>query len=305
MPIPTRTSSMQTIQRHRQGGRHGQAVGARGTLGIGRADSSQTSVCSRDGQASHFRSYLSHRHPLRSQDRYSLGGFPAGDGRLRHDSLEPAGRVAAGRRLGPAASHSARQTSWSGSNRFLKGHCRLFFRPCDPRRQKKGPSPVDRRKSGFKLHLVVDAAGVPLAVTLTGANRHDVMQLLPLIDAIPPIAGKVGAPLSKPRMILADRAYDSDPHRMQLSARGIATLIARRNTMHRSGLGVSRYVVEQTIALLHPFRRLRTRFDRRDDIHESFMSLGCAMICWRRLHSSSVTFLEALSKKRNVPNVGT
>ena len=145
---------------------------------------------------------------------------------------------------------------------------------------------MDRRKNGSKHHLAVDAEGVPLAAILTGANRHDVTQLIPLIDAIPPIGGKVGAPLRKPEEVMADRAYDSDPHRMQLLARGITTLIARRNTPHGSGLGIFRYVVEQTIALLHQFRRLRTRFDKRADIHEAFMTLGCAMICWRRLHSS-------------------
>ncbi len=145
---------------------------------------------------------------------------------------------------------------------------------------------MDRRKNGSKHHLAVDAEGVPLAAILTGANRHDVTQLIPLIDAIPPIGGKVGAPLRKPEEVMGDRGYDSDPHRMKLSGRGIATAIARRREEHGSGLGIFRYVVEQTIALLHQFRRLRTRFDKRDDIHEAFMMLGCAMICWRRLHSS-------------------
>jgi hypothetical protein len=112
--------------------------------------------------------------------------------------------------------------------------------------------------------------------------------LIPLIDAIPRIAGKVGAPLSKPKRVLGDRGYDSNPHRTKLSGRGIATDIARRNTGHGSGLGVFRYVAEQTIALFHQFRRLRTRFDKRDDIHEAFMSLGCSMICWRRFRSSTV-----------------
>ena len=126
---------------------------------------------------------------------------------------------------------------------------------------------------------------MPLATILTPANRHDVTQLLPLIDAIPPIGGKVGAPLRKPREVMGDRGYDSDPHRMRLSARNIATAIARRGEEHGSGLGVFRYVVEQTLALLHQFRRLRTRFDKRPDIHEAFMTLGCAMICWRRFHS--------------------
>ena len=146
---------------------------------------------------------------------------------------------------------------------------------------------MDRRKNGSKHHLVVDAHGVPLACTLTAANRHDVTQLIPLIDAIPPIRGKVGAPLRKPEEVRGDRAYHDDNRRMILSGRGIATAIARRGEPHGSGLGIFRYVVEQTIALFHQFRRLRTRFDKRDDIHEAFMSLGCSMICWRRLHSSS------------------
>jgi hypothetical protein len=42
-------------------------------------------------------------------------------------------------------------------------------------------------------------------------------------------------------------------------------------------------VVEQAIALLHWFRRLRIRWEIRDDMHEAFLSLGCAIICWRRL----------------------
>lgn len=64
---------------------------------------------------------------------------------------------------------------------------------------------MDRGKSGSKHHIVVDAGGVPLATILTGANRHDVTQLIPLIDAIPPIAGKAGAPLTKLRQVMGDR----------------------------------------------------------------------------------------------------
>ena len=143
---------------------------------------------------------------------------------------------------------------------------------------------MDRRKAGSKHHLLTDALGIPLVCLLTGANRHDVTQLIPMVDAIPTIAGKVGAPLHVPKTLQADRGYDSNPHRDELRARGIVPEIARRNTEHGSGLGVTRYVVEQTISLLHQFRRLRTRFDKRDDIHEAFMSLGCSVICWRRFH---------------------
>lgn len=63
-----------------------------------------------------------------------------------------------------------------------------------------GPSPVDRRKLGSKHHLITDAHGTPLAVTLTGGQRNDVTQLIPLLDAIPPIRGAATPALRRPRL---------------------------------------------------------------------------------------------------------
>lgn len=57
--------------------------------------------------------------------------------------------------------------------------------------EETGPNPTDRRKRGSKHHIVTDAQGVPLAVITTAANRHDVTQLVPLVDAIKPIRGQV------------------------------------------------------------------------------------------------------------------
>jgi hypothetical protein len=45
-----------------------------------------------------------------------------------------------------------------------------------------------------------------------------------------------------------------------------------------SGLGVHRWMIEQTIALPHWFGRLRIRWEIRDDIHEAFMALGPLII---------------------------
>jgi len=129
--------------------------------------------------------------------------------------------------------------------------------------------------------VLTDAQGIPLVVHLTGANTPDVNELLPLVGSIPPVAGKVGHPKSKPDAVQADRGYDSNLHREQLHARRIETVIARRWQPHGSGLGKTRWVVERTISWLHQFRRLRIRFEKRPDIHEAFLSLACAIICWR------------------------
>ncbi|MFD0508730.1 IS5 family transposase [Streptomyces chiangmaiensis] len=149
-----------------------------------------------------------------------------------------------------------------------------------------GRSPVDRGKTGSKHHIIVDTHGIPLAATLTGGNRNDVTQLLPLIHAVPPIRGKRGRPRRRPDAVYADRGYDHDIYRRQVRDLGIRPVIARRGTEHGSGLGKDRWVVEAAFALLHWFRRLRIRWEIRADIHQAFLTLGCAIICWRRLKTS-------------------
>ena len=153
-------------------------------------------------------------------------------------------------------------------------------------RQDTGPSPVDRGKTGSKHHLIVEAHGIPLAAITTGGNRNDVTQLIPLIQAVPPIRGKRGQPQYRPRRIYADRGYDHDVYRDKVRRYAITPHIARRGTEHGSGLGVHRWVVEGALALLHWFRRLCIPWERRDDIHQAFVTLGCAIICWRRLRNS-------------------
>ncbi|MEX3901635.1 MULTISPECIES: IS5 family transposase [Paraburkholderia] len=151
---------------------------------------------------------------------------------------------------------------------------------------KTGPNPTDRARPSSKHHLITEAQGIPLAVILTGANRHDVTQLNALVDAIPPIAGKRGRPLSKPRIVQGNRGYDHDKYRRPLHAAGITTEIAGRGKPHGSGLGKTRWVVERTISWLHNFRRLRIRFERLAFIHEAFMKIACCIICWRKLKES-------------------
>ncbi|WP_085963836.1 IS5 family transposase [Paraburkholderia phenoliruptrix] len=151
---------------------------------------------------------------------------------------------------------------------------------------KTGPNPTDRARPGSKHHLITEAQGIPLAVILTGANRNDVTQLQALVEAIPPIGGKRGRPLSKPRVVQGDRGYDRDKYRRPLHAASIATEIARRGQPHGSGLGKTRWVVERTISWLHNFRRLRIRFEQLAFIHEAFLRIACCIICWRHLQKS-------------------
>ena len=131
---------------------------------------------------------------------------------------------------------------------------------------------------------MTDGHGTPLAWTLTGSNQNDVTQLLPLLDRVPPVGGRPGRPRRRPEIVLGDRGYDSNRLRDALRERGITPLIANRYHGHGSGLGNCRWVVERTFSWLHQMKRLLVRYERRAEIHEAFLALGCCLICYRRLN---------------------
>jgi len=208
--------------------------------------------------------------------------------RVRGDLLAADGRVAEGGRVGAAARVAAREVARCGRDRVVARGRGFQSRASEKGGSATGPSPVDRGRTGSKHHLLVDANGVPLAWTLTGGNRNDVTQLIPLVERVPPVRGKVGRPRRRPERVIADRAYDHRPQRRELRRRGIRPEIARRKTEHGSGLGRYRWVIERTFAWLHQLKRLLVRYDRRADIHEAFLTLGCCIVCYRRLRNASL-----------------
>ncbi|MBB4782583.1 hypothetical protein BJY27_003544 [Streptomyces rapamycinicus] len=113
---------------------------------------------------------------------------------------------------------------------------RLLPRQGPKRRLHAGPSPVDRGRAGSKHHLITDGHGTPLAVILTGGNRNDITQLIPLLDTIPPVRGRVGHPRRRPDSLFADRGYDHDIYRDQVRARGIIPAPLGTPTLHPRSL---------------------------------------------------------------------
>jgi transposase len=106
------------------------------------------------------------------------------------------------------------------------------------------------------------------------------MMLEEMVDTIAPIRRPRGRPRKRPQKLHADRAYDAKKCRKALRRRGIKARIARKGKGSSEKLGRHRWVVERTLSWLNRFRRLKVRYERRADIHQAFLDLGCALICW-------------------------
>ena len=91
-------------------------------------------------------------------------------------------------------------------------------------------------------------------------------------------AGREKASRQAPRL---PKAYDFPRCREALRKRGITPRIARRGIESSEKLGRYRWSVERTLSWVNRFRRLKVRYERRADIHQAFLDLGCALICWR------------------------
>jgi putative transposase len=50
--------------------------------------------------------------------------------------------------------------------------------------EKIGPNPTDRGKGGVKRSLLTDAHGMPLAIVIDGANRHDMKLARPMLESL-------------------------------------------------------------------------------------------------------------------------
>ena len=146
-----------------------------------------------------------------------------------------------------------------------------------------GPNPVDRGKPGSKLHVLTDAAGLPLAVAVSAANTHDSLALIPLVQAVPAVRSRRGPRRRRPGKLHADKGYDYPHLRTWLRRRRITPRIARRGVETSEKLGRHRWVIERSLAWLTGYRRLTLRYERSARLFTSFLTLAATLTCYKKL----------------------
>ena len=226
-----------------------------------------------------------HGHSVRPAHRPPVAAHAARAGVWqRVDLLAPVPHVDAPRRVEAAAPHVVARAELGGRDRLEPGRHRQLHGGGEKGGNIIGPNPTDKGRAGCKRHLVVDAAGIPLAVRLTAANVNDCQRFEELLDAIPALRHRgPGRPRRRPAKVHADKGYDYRKCRRACRVRNIQSRIARRGIESKERLGRHRWVVERDFAWFNAMRRLRTRYDRRASHYLGFLHLGCALICWNYL----------------------
>ena len=115
--------------------------------------------------------------------------------------------------------------------------------------------------------------GLLLAIVVTMAGNQDRDAGLRLLVAL-------RARFSTITLIWADAGYAGRLVTWAGSVLHLVVEIVKRSD-DLTGFHVlpRRWVVERTLAWLNRFRRLAIRYERRADIHEALVTLGCALIC--------------------------
>ncbi|WP_428030634.1 IS5 family transposase [Ancylobacter sp.] len=148
--------------------------------------------------------------------------------------------------------------------------------------KKRRPIRLHGRSRGgltTKIHALVDAEGLPIALKLTEGQAHDGRSARDMLGAL--VDGQT---------LLADRAYDSDELRQSLRERGawanIKPMPNRKNVPAFSPfLYRYRNLVERFFNKIKHYRAVATRYDKRPDNFLAGVKLASLRI-WMRFNES-------------------
>ena len=158
----------------------------------------------------------------------------------------------------------------------------MFYRRdlCDREKGGFGVGNTKRGK-GTKLMAMADGAGLPIAISIGSASPHEVKLVETTLKAR---FTKV-----RPKRLIGDRAYDSDPLDERLRQQGIQMIaphkVNRKKARTQDGRALRRYrrrwKIERLFAWLQNFRRIQVRHDRILENYLGFVLLGCMIIFLR------------------------
>ncbi len=145
-----------------------------------------------------------------------------------------------------------------------------------------GANPTDRGKGGTKRHIITEAHGLPIALTVTGANVHDKKQVEPLLDSMPfyplcrmkkthstfvPTKGMIMQTFVRLSFYFLSGSHQS-PRR-------------RTKRTQNARLQSQKMGLRKNHSWMNRFRRILIRWEKKVDNYLAFLHLACAHIVWK------------------------
>ena len=148
-----------------------------------------------------------------------------------------------------------------------------------------GHNPTDRSKLGTKRHILTDKKGIPLSAIITSANTHDVTVAIDTVDSMVLKRSSFQLNDRKKQNLCLDKAYHSKEVEQEIINRGYIPHIRYRREeklFHRTH-PARRWVVERTNSWHNRFRKLFTRYEKKDENYLGLVQLANSIIVYRRI----------------------
>jgi len=150
-----------------------------------------------------------------------------------------------------------------------------------------GHNPTDRSKLGSKRHIQTDKNGIPLSTFITSANTHDVTFTKNTIDNIVIKRPSTSSKSKHKQNLCLDKAYLSKEVEQEIINRGYIPHICHRreeeNKLFHKKHPARRWVVERSNSWHNRFRKLFTRYEKKDKNYFGLVELANSLIVYRRL----------------------
>jgi putative transposase len=143
---------------------------------------------------------------------------------------------------------------------------------------------VDRSKSGTKRSLLVEAGGVPIGLSVAGANRNDFKLLEATLQSLPIV--KPAPTKARPQHVCLDKGYDFEEVRAILQAYGFVAHIRSRGEeaaakKRKPGQKARCRVVERTHSWFNRFGSILTRWSKKAENYLGMLCFVCGLTAYR------------------------
>jgi transposase len=131
--------------------------------------------------------------------------------------------------------------------------------------------------------LLTEANGIPVAVAIDGANRHDMKLVRSTLEGI--MTKRPEPSVDKPQGLCMDKGYDYDEVRAIVKEFGFTAHIRARGEEAKSikreaGFKARRWVAERTHSWMNRFRRILVRWEKLPRAFIAMLHLACGIITW-------------------------